>query len=283
MPMGQASGTSLNACVGAVRVGLRALAAQLVQAPALAVALVAENLREAAGIEVRRRGQCSCTVRPYANFGRPLSSSSGSVPNVAYCSTTPRKLYGFGGQPGIVTTVLPSSTIGAPVQPVGIRVRAGHAAPRRAAADGDDGAGALGRSRTSPWPSGRRPCSRCRRPSSGSRPRRPARTCRRARPSRPSSLLGTGGPPPRTASRGSPARSDRAPVRPARVQRPQQRFGTAGTLREVEPDHRRFRARPASPRTRVPHSRQPDRSRSRSTQLHEEHRAAWDFQAMVGE
>ena len=41
------------------------------------------------------------------------------MPSVANCRTVPRRLYGFAGQPGIVTTVLPLRIIGAPVAPVG--------------------------------------------------------------------------------------------------------------------------------------------------------------------
>src|SRR5581483_3141767 len=67
-----------------------------------------------------RRGQCSWTVCPYANFGRPWSSSAGSVPYVAYCRTTPRKLYGFDGHPGMLTTVLPFRTSCTPDAPVGL-------------------------------------------------------------------------------------------------------------------------------------------------------------------
>src|SRR5512138_2194456 len=64
-------------------------------------------------------------TRPYANIGRPFASSAGSVPNVANCSTVPRRLYGFAGQPGSVTTGFALSfssaprTCGAPVAPVG--------------------------------------------------------------------------------------------------------------------------------------------------------------------
>ena len=59
-------------------------------------------------------------VRPYAHVGRPLSSSAGSVPSATNCNAVPRKLYGLAGQPGRVTTVLPSRTVGAPVAPVGL-------------------------------------------------------------------------------------------------------------------------------------------------------------------
>jgi hypothetical protein len=42
------------------------------------------------------------------------------VPSVAYCNATPRKLYGFDGQPGSVTTGFPFRIIGTPVAPVGL-------------------------------------------------------------------------------------------------------------------------------------------------------------------
>ena len=48
----------------AVGVGHRALAAELVEAPALAMALVAELLAKRPASKCARRGQCSWMVRP---------------------------------------------------------------------------------------------------------------------------------------------------------------------------------------------------------------------------
>src|SRR6476469_1343021 len=45
-------------------------------------------------------------TRSYANSGRPMASSFGSLPVVAYSSTVPKSTYGFGGQPGMFTTGL---------------------------------------------------------------------------------------------------------------------------------------------------------------------------------
>src|SRR5215212_6589977 len=58
-------------------------------------------------------------TRSYANFGRPLSSSAGSVPVLAYCRMVPRRMYGLGGQPGILTTGLFLMIWSTPTAPVG--------------------------------------------------------------------------------------------------------------------------------------------------------------------
>ncbi len=53
MPIGQTSGTLVELAHRASRVGIWSFAAQLVEAPAVPVTVIAELLREAAGIKVR--------------------------------------------------------------------------------------------------------------------------------------------------------------------------------------------------------------------------------------
>src|SRR5208282_6430787 len=66
-----------------------------------------------------RRGQFSWITRSYANFGRPNSSNSGSLPMVTYSRTTASRLYGLGGQPGRLMIGLPDTTESTPTAPVG--------------------------------------------------------------------------------------------------------------------------------------------------------------------
>src|SRR3954471_22055018 len=57
--------------------------------------------------------------RSYANNGRFLSSSAGNLPSAANSSTVPSRVYGFGGQPGMLTTAAFGRIESTPVAPVG--------------------------------------------------------------------------------------------------------------------------------------------------------------------
>src|SRR3569623_2263846 len=57
---------------------------------------------------------------PKKDLGRPLSSSSGRLPKVRYCASTPVITTGMGGQPGMLTMGLSLTRSDTETAPVGI-------------------------------------------------------------------------------------------------------------------------------------------------------------------
>src|SRR5271157_4365336 len=123
---------------GAIRVGRRPLAAELVEAVALPVPLVAELLREAAGVEMGPARTVLVDRPPVRPLGPSLLVERGEGSESYELEDRPEQVVGIRRASGDRHHSLPLENHGCAGRPGRVRVRGGDSAPRYAGSDGDD-------------------------------------------------------------------------------------------------------------------------------------------------
>src|SRR5271165_240668 len=123
---------------GAIRVGRRPLAAELVKAVALPVPLVAVLLREAAGVEMGPTRTVLVDRTPVRPRGPSLLVERGEGSESYELEDRPEQVVGIRRASGDRHHSLPLENHGCAGRPGRVRVRGGDSAPRCARADGDD-------------------------------------------------------------------------------------------------------------------------------------------------